>query len=634
MPIVEPVRILFEGDAKDLERKVNALSRDIDKFAARTKTANQQMAQSTKTASMSWTDFRSAYSTVLDVVRVGQAVWQATGQEFVNYAEQVKNLSRNIGASAEETSRLIQVADDVRISVETLNIAMKEAQKDGITMSIEGLARLSNDYLKLAPGVERTQFLLDKFGKSGLEMGKLMERGGDGIRAMSRAINENLIMTEKGIKASEDYQKALDNFKDTLLGIQIAAGGGATTPMTNFFNNATDSLKVWTSNAEQAEIVWDRFSKISPEVAGGLEKVTERLKKMSPIFVLFNMLFGENTKATDDAEDSTSDFSGTLDDNSAALSDNKEAIKAADEALKEYKDMLDEVSRANQDAESFIQSYADSQRDYVKSHADAAKELQDAIASGDKEAIASAQQGIQELEASWHESTQRMIYDMVLAKVSIDGLTDAEFEATQDLAVQMGIRTDAEAETAKAAMETANAYVEGIEQSEDVLREKMETDAEVLALEEQKKLASGETTGVVLEGNNMQIESNYAVAASIDSATQSYYAMAKAAYEAASAASSIPSSGTSGGGSSGGGGAQYHSQDSGGHGVAGVPYMIGTGAQPEIFIPQTAGTFVPNADKKGIGTTYNINITNPKGETSENSIRKSLKNLSYLGYAA
>jgi TP901 family phage tail tape measure protein len=38
-------------------------------------------------------------------------------------------------------------------------------------------------------------------------------------------------------------------------------------------------------------------------------------------------------------------------------------------------------------------------------------------------------------------------------------------------------------------------------------------------------------------------------------------------------------------------------QDDGGPGTAGVPYMIGTGAQPEMFIPQTNGTFVPNADQ-------------------------------------
>jgi hypothetical protein len=49
------------------------------------------------------------------------------------------------------------------------------------------------------------------------------------------------------------------------------------------------------------------------------------------------------------------------------------------------------------------------------------------------------------------------------------------------------------------------------------------------------------------------------------------------------------------------------SMDSGGRGSAGKAYLIGRGAQPEMFIPDTAGTFVPNADQMG-GTSLTINV--------------------------
>jgi hypothetical protein len=48
-------------------------------------------------------------------------------------------------------------------------------------------------------------------------------------------------------------------------------------------------------------------------------------------------------------------------------------------------------------------------------------------------------------------------------------------------------------------------------------------------------------------------------------------------------------------------------RDLGGRGAAGKAYMIGRGAQPEMFIPDSAGTFVPNADKMG-GTSFAITI--------------------------
>lgn len=77
----------------------------------------------------------------------------------------------------------------------------------------------------------------------------------------------------------------------------------------------------------------------------------------------------------------------------------------------------------------------------------------------------------------------------------------------------------------------------------------------------------------------------------------------------------------------------WRHRDSGGSGVAGTPYMIGKGAQPEMFIPSSSGTFVPNAGGQGAGQTTIINITNPKKETAENSIRRALKAISFTGVA-
>jgi len=60
------------------------------------------------------------------------------------------------------------------------------------------------------------------------------------------------------------------------------------------------------------------------------------------------------------------------------------------------------------------------------------------------------------------------------------------------------------------------------------------------------------------------------------------------------------------------------SRDRGGTGKAGTPYLIGTGAQPELFIPRSSGYFIPNAApllapprvSQGTGDVYQIhNIT-------------------------
>jgi hypothetical protein len=61
------------------------------------------------------------------------------------------------------------------------------------------------------------------------------------------------------------------------------------------------------------------------------------------------------------------------------------------------------------------------------------------------------------------------------------------------------------------------------------------------------------------------------------------------------------------------------SRDMGGRGVAGQPYLIGTGAQPELFIPDTAGTFVPNAGGQNVSIYNNVTVQAPQGRLSRES---------------
>lgn len=627
MPIVgAPIGgFAVEADLIDnISKKLDNIDRELDDITsrrlARERAAGSASQDAARTAAMGWTEFRSAYSTVLDVVQVGRQIWQATGQEFVNYAEQVKNMSRAFGASAEETSRIIQVADDVRISYDSLKVAMKEAQKDGIEPNIENLAKLADQYKAIQSPAERTKFLLETFGKSGLEMGKLMEQGGDGIRSMSDAIDESLIMTEKGIAASDDYQRSLDDLNDSFSGVKIAVGGELV-PVMNAF------MRIVLADIEAVGVFRD--------VLAGDKSLAEAAREVADIindngFELFGFQIGKIAEST---EESTDAFY----ENGDAVTDNADALKAAEQALKDYKDALEAVSRANQDAERFMQSYADFQKNYEKSHAEAAARLSEATKEGDVEAIAEAQKAIQELEAQWHESTNKMIYDMVLAKVSVDGLTDAEFKATQQLAVQMGIRTQAQADEAIEMMEKATAIADGIALQEDVMREKNEQDAKMLELEAAKEAAAAQTTQTMVDGNNAATQSEQALAASVDETTLALGRQADAARKAAEAMmyanAAAPNTGTTAtnkGGRGGGGGKKY---EFGGEFI--VPPQYGReGFALGDYGTASAGekiTITPPG--KSTGGVYNIVINNPKREAAEDTLRAFFSKMRYLGVA-
>jgi len=670
------------------EAKNSAAMDKQQKEAAESAAAQAKLVQSVKVTSFSLTDLRSSYQMVMDVTRAAGRVWNATGQEFVNYAEQVKNMSRSIGTSAEETSRLIQVADDVRVSYDTMKIAMKEAQKDGVEPNIEGLAKLSDQYLALAPGVERTKFLLDKFGKSGMEMGKLMEMGGKGIRSASDAVNDSLIITEKGIQASDEYQNALDDFNDSILALKISIGKELLPVMTDLMEHTQLHTRALEIMKEKGLSTYHAMGTVG--YAAAYKQADGELKI---------------EKAANAAASALDNETGATYDNKDAVATQKEAVDKATKALKDYKDMLDEASQAQQDMESASREIADFQKGYDEDHKNAVEDLKDAqrelqeitAEQGDgsreqaraledvrfaqkdlneaikqygknseeatmarrkledamdatgkggeaileaENAVRDAEAAVNDLQASWHEASNNMIYDMVLVGLSVDGLLESERKAADEYAIKLGIKTQADVDEANRRKEIADATIAGILQSEDVMNEQMKIDAKTKELTvaeaaAKEQAAAEETTAAIVKGSAVSVDAINNVARSIDSATLSYYEMAAAAKKAADAAPTTSGSSPGGGSTNRPSSSVMHSRDNGGVGIAGQTYWIGTGAQPERFTAPTNGVFTPNT-KNGMGNnvTYNIVINNPKPGSAENDIRNALRNLQYTGEAS
>lgn len=569
MSVTDPIVIPIEGDPSDFVKDSAKVNSELDKMAGHVKSSGTASATAARTGTTAWTEFRSMYSTVLDVARVGMQVWQETGGKFVAYAGQVRETSRALGTSTEEASRLIQIVDDVGISYQSLTTSLKMAQKDGIEPSVSGLAKLADEYNALAPGVERTQFLLDRFGKSGGEMGKLLEKGAEGINALNAGVDENMILTEKAVKQARDYEISVDALNDTWDAFTYMVAP----PLIAATKTIIDS--------------WRFAASVAEKMGDGMP--FEEASRMA----LAEMDAADAAAALAQANE---DATGTFNDAAAGLSAEERALKEMEDAAKAAAKELEAISDRNKSLLSLTEKLGDFQAQYADDHKQAVEDLtiaqtdlndavlkygansEEALSMGEK--VADAQASLNELEISWHEATLRMIYDMVVTKLSIGGLTDAEFEAAIQMGITSGIYTEETAKMAREMWTTTDAIVAGIQQTENL-----------------KNAAYGASTAF------QNLSSNAAFAAT-------------AAMRGRSAG---------------------QKRDSGGAGMAGTPYMIGTGAQPEMFIPSTNGTFVPNADKKGMmggGSTYNIVVNNPKKETAENSIRKALKSLSYAGVAS
>ena len=267
----------------------------------------------------------------------------------------------------------------------------------------------------------------------------------------------------------------------------------------------------------------------------------------------------------------------TIQSGNEKYADTIEGITKKDEELTNKKNILtlamwEEEAAGKQTAESYLK--------YVQ-------QLNDITLAQEENAKART-----EAAEDVSEESDKRVYDLTQQRLAADGVIDSgEYEYLQNLAVNMGLVSRAAADQAVAESKRADALANSFAQTEPIMRRDLELLGRIFAY----------------DGMTAKVGLNYS------SGSPSFYP------QTTPGVTGSRTSARTGG----------RSRDSGGSGMAGQPYYIGTGAQPELFTPSTNGTFTPNADK--LGATYNVNIYNPVTEKSENSIRKSLKSLSFVG---
>jgi hypothetical protein len=217
------VKLGVTADTSKASGAFEDLSDDIDKSLKKAGKSTNSFADN---AAQAISGMKDAFGMVETALGYLQQAYEATIGEAMKYADTVRQMSRVSGASAEETSRVIQLTDDLGLEISDLEVAMRGAATKGIVVTTESLAKMSDEYIKLAPGVERNTYLLDNFGRAGLEMAKILEQGSKRIKEMSAAVESNMIMTQSAMDNYLGYSRFLDMQADMITGItrDIAIG--------------------------------------------------------------------------------------------------------------------------------------------------------------------------------------------------------------------------------------------------------------------------------------------------------------------------------------------------------------------------------------------------------------------------
>lgn len=232
--------------------------------------------------------------------------------ETVKYATEIDNMSRLIGLSTEETSRLVQASDDLFISQETLSTSLQAATRKGIDVSIEGLKKLADKYNSLPEGVERSKFALDTFGRSGVEMGKLLEVGAAGIDKATAAIANNLIVTEYSMQQIMNYKRSVDNLTDSWMGFKVQVGTSLIPQLDQFIRIMTRGTSETEEFYKAEDVLMNKISNLGWAAAVGSESAKARIAELEAELQALRSGFYDASDAAQVAENAINGLGNTV----------------------------------------------------------------------------------------------------------------------------------------------------------------------------------------------------------------------------------------------------------------------------------------------------------------------------------
>jgi hypothetical protein len=213
MTQVSGIEVRFSGNTADLEKSVGRAQGAISTFA------------------------KTAAASLAGALSVGMFV--AAGNAAINYADKIDEMSEKVGMAAEELSALSYAAKVNGVSMEQLQTGLtmlirsmgQGAEKfDALGVSIyesNGQLRSANDVLidvaqkfsEMEDGVGKSQWALELFGRSGLNLIPVLNLGAKGI---ADATEEARLF---GRVISEETAKDAAKFNDNMTRLQEAMEG-------------------------------------------------------------------------------------------------------------------------------------------------------------------------------------------------------------------------------------------------------------------------------------------------------------------------------------------------------------------------------------------------------------------------
>ncbi len=367
------------------------------------------------------------------VVSVGEFV-KSSVTDWADYADSMRLAANTAGMSVDSYSRLVQVADDVRVKQESLTRALQMAQKNGLDPSINSIAELADQLNEIRSPSERAALAAELFGRNWAEIDPLLRMGGDAIREATAAVGESLVVTEQAAQAAKAYKDMMDELGDSFSGVKYQLAQGIVPALVELFNVMQAMAEI--SPEDRADKPWwiptSWWDAGSAKVKVYNDNLAEkaRLEQENRLSVL--MHYNEVRKAGEVYKDLTQDITFTAQQMSGVIS----YARKYDDGMKKIAENRTAISELNT-----IVANGKGEFQGVAIKADDARKK-----------IAELSNVNIQIEASFKSMANQMALSMLQAELAVDGFTATEVQVFFDTAVAMGETTREGADAAVGAM--------------------------------------------------------------------------------------------------------------------------------------------------------------------------------------
>lgn len=621
----------------DLAKLVVALEMETARYSAELDKAKRQLGKFESGVNSSVRKIATAAGAAAVAAAVG---FVALTKAAIDNADGLNDLSKSTGISVESLSQLQYAAQQSGTSLEELtagfrklnsnaldaakgvkgpseafdqlNISAKNA--DGSLKSTEELLlQIADVFSQYEDGAAKAAIAQDLFGKSGAALIPFLNNGRAGVEALKKEADAlGLTISGKTAAAADEFNDNINKLKSSAMGLanQVAQ------QLLPMFQNLSGEFS---TSATQGE----RFAEAARVIATGFKLLVSGALIVGELFdrlgtaiggaaaAFMAVARGDFTEAfgiiKSGMSDTVSSVSKTASQIAAVWDDSGKNIIAAaektDAALKKSFSFGGNKSAVEEVEVTGVAKIDTSATDKIN------EELQAMTRTQEENAIKSFREQKVALEDLWRSGAiSAEQYDARLKEMQ-DTLLP-EFEVTVKK-VQEGTEKSYDEFTKRLRKNTQDILGDGIY---DVVK---------------NGLDKGIKGALQSFGDMLLQMAAQAVAANIASKIFGTDSSSSGGTDWLSAIGSIFKTESSSGSGGSGGGTDWLStigsavgaffggtMDSGGRGQPGKAYAIGTGAQPEWFVPDTAGTFIPQGMMGGTQITQNFAIQAPQGSVS------------------